>query len=157
MPLCTSEQVSIYGQYNSFKFLFHRTALQNEAENQPSMETVISALFKESRKENIPYKVAALACLASVLEAHEIDRFQELSDIVYPVVSKVSEIKTVSPLPPIGIWEQVFTGGGVNLTPPSDLGAAKFCMDVKTHVKSIAIKKNCQKRFIYYIIMIYAN
>ena len=39
-------------------------------------------------------------------------------------------------------WDQVFTGGGVNLTPlqisaPKGPIAAKFCMDVKTHVKSI--------------------
>ena len=43
-----------------------------------------------------------------------------------------------------GLFESKFLlGGGVNLTPPSDLGpkgpiAAKFCTDVKTHVKSTA-------------------
>ena len=41
-------------------------------------------------------------------------------------------------------WEQVFTGG-VNLTPlqtsASGPIAVKFCMDVKTHVKSIATQK----------------
>ena len=45
----------------------------------------------------------------------------------------------ISYLNPIltGLFESKFLlGGGVNLTPPS--APHKFCMDVKTHVKSIA-------------------
>ena len=51
-----------------------------------------------------------------------------------------------------GLFESKFLlrGGGVNLIPPSDLGpkgpiAAKFCMDVKTHLKSIATGKKMPK------------
>ena len=53
-------------------------------------------------------------------------------------------------------WEQVFAGGGVNLTLPFQISApkgpiaVKFCMDVKTHVKSIATKKKCRKWLLYY-------
>nr|XP_054765332.1 proteasome adapter and scaffold protein ECM29-like [Lytechinus pictus] len=65
-----------------------KTALQTEIENQPTMDTVLNALFKESRKERVDYKMAALDCLASVLQAHEADRFKELTDILYPIISK---------------------------------------------------------------------
>ena len=52
-------------------------------------------------------------------------------------------------------------GGGVNLTPlqisaPKGLIAAKFCMDVKTHVKSIAIKKKLPKT-VYLLYYMYYN
>ncbi|XP_030852041.1 proteasome adapter and scaffold protein ECM29-like [Strongylocentrotus purpuratus] len=65
-----------------------KTALQMEIEKQPSMDTVLNALFKESRKERVDYKMAALDCLASVLQAHEADRFKELTDILYSIISK---------------------------------------------------------------------
>ena len=64
-----------------------------------------------------------------------------------------------------GLFEtQVFTGGGgVNLTPPSDLGPEGAdrreilhgCED--TSKEYCYEGKNCRKRFIYYIIIIYAN
>ena len=53
-----------------------------------------------------------------------------------------------------GLFESKFLlgggGGGVNLTPPSDLGPEgadrrEICMDVKTHVKSIATTKKLPK------------
>ena len=53
-------------------------------------------------------------------------------------------IKRINPIL-TGLFESKFLlgGGGVNLTPlqisaPKGPIAAKFCMDVKTHVKSIA-------------------
>ena len=57
-----------------------------------------------------------------------------------------------------GLFETKFLlGGGVNLTPLPDLGveAAKFCMDVKTHLKSIATKKKIAENGLY--IMLYYN
>ena len=53
-------------------------------------------------------------------------------------------------------------GGGQFDPPPPQISkgpiAAKFCMDVKTHVKSIATTFFFGgKLFIYYVIMIYAN
>ncbi|XP_038067101.1 proteasome adapter and scaffold protein ECM29-like [Patiria miniata] len=68
-----------------------RTALQNPnnaGPEQPTMETILTAVFKECKKERIDYKIAALECLSSVLEAHGIDRFEELSQILFPIVSK---------------------------------------------------------------------
>ena len=58
-----------------------------------------------------------------------------------------------------GLFESKFLLGGVNLTPPPPPPlqiAVKFCMDVKTHVKSIATNLFLMKT-VYYIIRIYAN
>ena len=63
-----------------------------------------------------------------------------------------------------GLFETKFLlGGGVNLTPPSDLGPEGAdrreilhgCED--TSKEYCYEEKNCRKRFIYYIIIIYAN
>ena len=62
-----------------------------------------------------------------------------------------------------GLFESKFLLGGGSIWPPLQISApkgpiaAKFCMDVKTHVKSIATTFFGGKRFIYYVIMIYAN
>ncbi|XP_022097180.1 proteasome-associated protein ECM29 homolog [Acanthaster planci] len=68
-----------------------RTALQNPIDanpEQPTMDVVLTAVFKECKKERIDYKMTALECLSSILEAHGIDRFEELSRILFPIVSK---------------------------------------------------------------------
>ena len=58
-----------------------------------------------------------------------------------------------------GLFESKFLlgGGGGQISAPKGPIAAKFCMNVKTHVKSIATTFFGGKRFIYYVIMIYAN
>ena len=65
-----------------------------------------------------------------------------------------------------GLFESKFLlgGGGQFDPPPLQISApkgpiaAKFCMDVKTHVKTVLLQP-CfgGKRFLYYVIMIYAN
>lgn len=56
---------------------------------QPSVGDVVQAVLKECRKENPRYKVVALRCAAGVLQATREDRFQELADIVFPMIKKV--------------------------------------------------------------------
>lgn len=50
--------------------------------------------MKEFRKENISYKLEALKCLAAILETYEVDKFQEVSDILYPLlqINKVNKL-----------------------------------------------------------------
>ena len=67
-----------------------RSALQSAGDpDQPSMETVLAAVFKECRKERLDYKATAVQCAASILEAHGIDQFQRLAGILFPLLSKV--------------------------------------------------------------------
>ncbi|KFP77947.1 Proteasome-associated protein ECM29, partial [Acanthisitta chloris] len=42
------------------------------------------------RKENLKYKMVALRCVAGVLQATKEDRFQELTDIIFPMIKKNS-------------------------------------------------------------------
>ncbi|XP_063151047.1 proteasome adapter and scaffold protein ECM29 [Candoia aspera] len=56
--------------------------------NQPSVDDVLQAMFKECRKENLRYKIVALRCTADVLKATQENRFQELTDIIFPVIKK---------------------------------------------------------------------
>ncbi|XP_071476195.1 proteasome adapter and scaffold protein ECM29-like [Diadema antillarum] len=67
-----------------------KTTLQNEVDSQPAVDSVIIALFKESRKERIDYKISALDCLAAVLQEYNTDRFVELAEILYPIISKMN-------------------------------------------------------------------
>ena len=46
--------------------------------------------MKECKKEKIEYKKEALMAIAPVLEAHELDRFQELYELLFPLLDKVS-------------------------------------------------------------------
>ncbi|KAL5016584.1 hypothetical protein ScPMuIL_006173 [Solemya velum] len=47
---------------------------------------VVDAVTRECKKEKLDYKLRAIECLGHVLEAHSIDRFQELWEIVHPVL-----------------------------------------------------------------------
>uniref|UniRef100_A0A8C8RIP8 Ecm29 proteasome adaptor and scaffold n=1 Tax=Pelusios castaneus TaxID=367368 RepID=A0A8C8RIP8_9SAUR len=64
--------------------------LQKSVPNQPSINDVIQAVLKECRKENLKYKMVALRCAADVLKVTKEDRFQELADIVFPMIKKNS-------------------------------------------------------------------
>jgi len=51
---------------------------------------ILEALMREGRKEKLEYKVAALACLGSVLEALAVDRFMDTYSILAPALQKVN-------------------------------------------------------------------
>ena len=57
---------------------------------QPAVNDVVQAVLKECRKENLKYKIVALRCAAEVLQATREDRFQELADIIFPMIKKVT-------------------------------------------------------------------
>ncbi|POI34563.1 hypothetical protein CIB84_001685 [Bambusicola thoracicus] len=62
--------------------------LQKSVPGQPSVSDVLQAVLKECRKENLKYKMVALRCMAAVLQATKEDRFQELADIIFPMIKK---------------------------------------------------------------------
>ncbi|NWX87191.1 ECM29 protein, partial [Nothoprocta ornata] len=61
---------------------------------QPSVGEVVQALLKECRKEKVQYKLVALRCAADVLQATEQDHFQELAEILFPMIKKNSAEST---------------------------------------------------------------
>ena len=85
--------------------------------------------------------------------------------LLFYLLCVLAKIGTV-PINPIltGLFESKFLlGGGLNLTPPSDLGPEgadrrEILHGYEDTSKEYCYKKIfCQKRFIYYIIIIYAN
>uniref|UniRef100_A0A8C5TP39 Ecm29 proteasome adaptor and scaffold n=1 Tax=Malurus cyaneus samueli TaxID=2593467 RepID=A0A8C5TP39_9PASS len=64
--------------------------LQKSVPGQPTITDIVQALLKECRKENLKYKMVALRCAAGVLQATKEDRFQELADIIFPMIKKNS-------------------------------------------------------------------
>ncbi len=81
--------------YFTFLFWFvYRQALQNppadiDTTEQPKVEDIVPIVFKECKKEKIEYKIEALKCLGAILHAHHVDKFKELTDILFPILRKV--------------------------------------------------------------------
>lgn len=73
--------------------------LQKSVPGQPTITDVVQALLKECRKENLKYKMVALRCAAGVLQATKEDRFQELADIIFPMIKKNSLESTGAAFP----------------------------------------------------------
>ena len=51
---------------------------------------VLDSIYKECRKENPTYKMAALKCFGEIVQEYSIDRFQQLSELLFPIISPVS-------------------------------------------------------------------
>ncbi|XP_035746663.1 proteasome adapter and scaffold protein ECM29 isoform X1 [Egretta garzetta] len=73
--------------------------LQKSVPGQPAVNDIVQAVLKECRKENLKYKMVALRCAAGVLQATKEDRFQELADIIFPMIKKNSLESMGSGLP----------------------------------------------------------
>uniref|UniRef100_A0A8C4NDS0 Ecm29 proteasome adaptor and scaffold n=1 Tax=Eptatretus burgeri TaxID=7764 RepID=A0A8C4NDS0_EPTBU len=56
---------------------------------QPSLPELLDALEAECRRENVRYRMAALTCFSEVLQATGQDRFSELAELLFPLVSQV--------------------------------------------------------------------
>lgn len=63
--------------------------LQKPAAGQPSVSEVLDLVLKECKKESLVYKMAALRSAADILESTQVDRFQDITDIVLPLIKKV--------------------------------------------------------------------
>ncbi|KTG44626.1 hypothetical protein cypCar_00002853 [Cyprinus carpio] len=62
--------------------------LQKPAAGQPTVSEVLDLVLKECKKESLVYKMAALHSAADILESTQEDRFQEITDIVLPLIKK---------------------------------------------------------------------
>jgi len=45
--------------------------------------------MRECSKENMKYKSTALIYTTDILQAYDIDKYQEISNIIYPMLDKV--------------------------------------------------------------------
>ncbi|KAG1956648.1 proteasome adapter and scaffold protein ECM29 [Pimephales promelas] len=71
--------------------------LQKPAVGQPTVSEVLDLVLKECKKENLVYKMAALRSAADILESTQEDRFQEITDIVLPIIKKNQPASAGSP------------------------------------------------------------
>ncbi|XP_044163962.1 proteasome adapter and scaffold protein ECM29-like isoform X2 [Acropora millepora] len=51
------------------------------------IEKILDATFKECRKENPTYKMAALKCFGEIVQDYSIDRFQQISELLFPIIA----------------------------------------------------------------------
>uniref|UniRef100_A0A8C1PK23 Ecm29 proteasome adaptor and scaffold n=1 Tax=Cyprinus carpio TaxID=7962 RepID=A0A8C1PK23_CYPCA len=71
--------------------------LQKPAAGQPTVSEVLDLVLKECKKESLVYKMAALHSAADILESTQEDRFQEITDIVLPLIKKNQPASASSP------------------------------------------------------------
>jgi len=51
---------------------------------------VLDSVFKECRKDNPTYKMAALKCFGEIVQEYSIDRFQQIFELLFPIIAPVS-------------------------------------------------------------------
>ena len=51
---------------------------------------VLDSIYKECRKENPAYKMAALKCFGEIVQEYSVDRFQQISELLFPIIAPVS-------------------------------------------------------------------
>lgn len=61
-----------------------------QEESSLMVDTIVDALLKECRKEQLVYKQHALKALGNALSALDIDRFDQVYSIVEDTLAKVS-------------------------------------------------------------------
>uniref|UniRef100_A0A671RNL6 Proteasome-associated protein ECM29 homolog n=1 Tax=Sinocyclocheilus anshuiensis TaxID=1608454 RepID=A0A671RNL6_9TELE len=71
--------------------------LQKPAAGQPTVSEVLDLVLKECKKESLVYRMAALRSAADILESTQEDRFQEITDIVLPLIKKNQPASASSP------------------------------------------------------------
>lgn len=55
------------------------------------LNAIIEAVLRESRKEEMLYKISAIESLGTILSSLDIDKFDEVHDIVQSVLTKLSD------------------------------------------------------------------
>ncbi|TRY64723.1 hypothetical protein DNTS_030150 [Danionella cerebrum] len=73
--------------------------LEKPAAGQPTVREVLDLVLKECKKESLVYKMAALRSAANILESTQVDRFQEISEIVLPLIQKNQPAKASAARP----------------------------------------------------------
>ena len=53
---------------------------------------MLDSVYKECRKDNPTYKMAALKCFGEIVQEYSIDRFQEISELLFPIIAPVSTL-----------------------------------------------------------------
>ena len=53
---------------------------------------VLDSVFKECRKDNPTYKMAALKCFGEIVQDYSIDRFKQISELLFPIIAPVSAL-----------------------------------------------------------------
>lgn len=76
-------------QVSSNKHLNYRESLTKEQEIDTN--TIVDAVIKESRKEEIQYKIKAIESLGTILSSLDIDKFDDVHSIMQSVLSKQGE------------------------------------------------------------------
>ncbi|XP_076874647.1 proteasome adapter and scaffold protein ECM29 [Brachyhypopomus gauderio] len=71
--------------------------LKKSVPGQPSVSQVLDLVLKECRKDNLVYKMAALRSAADILEATHEDRFEDMADILFPLIRKYEPTSVASP------------------------------------------------------------
>ncbi|XP_023274931.1 proteasome-associated protein ECM29 homolog [Seriola lalandi dorsalis] len=62
--------------------------LQKPCAGQPTISEVLDVVLKECRKESLVYKMAALRCAGDVLHSSQEDRFNDMTEILFPLIKK---------------------------------------------------------------------
>lgn len=55
------------------------------------LNAVVDAVIKESKKEEIQYRISAIQSLGTILSALEIDKFDEVHDIAQSILTKLGQ------------------------------------------------------------------
>ncbi|XP_048584699.1 proteasome adapter and scaffold protein ECM29 isoform X2 [Nematostella vectensis] len=63
-----------------------RSSVENSEKLEPSLDEVVNSVLKECRKENLEYKIASLNCFGKIVEEYGLDRFQDISELLFPIV-----------------------------------------------------------------------
>ena len=62
---------------------------EDDKDDLPTVDEIVSVSLKECRKENVVYKMEALQCAASILQSFDVDRMKDVADILLPVLPRV--------------------------------------------------------------------
>ena len=77
---------SFVANYFPFIVAIHSEELLTVRDGQPTVEDIVASMLKECRKENIAYKMAALQHTATMLQSYDVDRMQDIADILLPLL-----------------------------------------------------------------------
>ena len=64
----------------------------------PRVSQITEALLQQCKKQTLPYKAIAIETTGEAVEVLEVDIFQELSEILLPLVDVSSLVATPSPV-----------------------------------------------------------